>query len=60
MRLTEFADLKAYTVPANNVADFVKQLLRIWPDRSADDLASRNPRERNQPPIKPVNLFDEL
>jgi hypothetical protein len=60
MRLTEFADLKTYTLPATDASDFVRQLLCIWPDRSADDLASHIPRESNQPPIKPVNLLDEL
>jgi hypothetical protein len=49
MRLKEFADLKDYTQPT--VADaehFVKQLQRIWPDRSEDELAPAILRNRKK------------
>lgn len=59
MRLTEFADPKTYTLPADAAVDFVSHLCRLRPDRSADDPAPMADT-RNQPPIKLTNLFHEL
>jgi hypothetical protein len=60
MRLTEFADPKTYFLPAGDAADFVNQLWRLWPDRSAGDLAPPVRGSRNQPLVKPRKLLDEL
>jgi hypothetical protein len=60
MRLTEFADPKIYSLPADDIADFVNQLRRSSPDRPADDLASSMRPNRRRPPVKPRKLLDEL
>jgi hypothetical protein len=38
MRFHEFADPKPYTLSAADATDLLKQLLRIWPDRSVNNL----------------------
>ena len=62
MRLDEFADPNEYTPTAAGAEEFLKQLLRLWPGRSADDLAPCVPASRNrrQPPIERRKLFDVL
>jgi hypothetical protein len=60
MRLTEFADPKDYTPPAADGDEFLKQLLRLWPGRSADDLAPSMPHNRMPPQIERRKLFDAL
>jgi hypothetical protein len=60
MRLIEFADPKAYTLPRDNASDFVRYLRHISPDRSADDLASPARASKRQPLVTPRKLLDEL
>jgi hypothetical protein len=57
MRLNEFADLKDYVPTAIDAEDFLNEILLIWPDRSADELAPSVLRNRRQPPAKPRQLF---
>ena len=52
MRLNDFADPKDYTSTAADAEGFLKQLLRLWPGRSRDDLAPSMPHRRKQPPIE--------
>jgi hypothetical protein len=61
MRLKEFANPKDYTLPT--VADaehFVKQLLRIWSDRSEAELAPAVLRNRKKPLDTRRRLLDTL
>jgi hypothetical protein len=61
MRLKEFANPKDYIPPT--VADaehFVKQLLRLWPDRSETELASAILRNRKKPLDTRRRLLDTL
>jgi hypothetical protein len=60
MRLTEFADPRAYTLPKDDAPDFARSLRRILPDRTADDLASTARGNRHQPVIKSRKLSDAL
>jgi hypothetical protein len=61
MRLKEFANPKDYIPPT--VADaehFVKQLLRIWSDRSEAELAPAVLRNRKKPLNTRRRLLDTL
>jgi hypothetical protein len=58
MRLNEFADPKEYTPPVTEAEDYLKQLHRILPDRSAEELAPSTLSIRRQPPSKPGQLSD--
>jgi hypothetical protein len=60
MRLTEFAVAELYIQPANGPEHFVKQLRRLSPDRSADDLGSPVRPNRRQPLLKPRRPLDQL
>jgi hypothetical protein len=60
MRLTEFADPRAYTLPADDTADSAGSRRQIGTDRSANDPASSARSSRGQPPIKPRKLIDAL
>jgi hypothetical protein len=60
MRLNEFADPKEYTPIATDADDFLSQLLLIWSDRSADELAASVLGGRKQRPIKRTKLSDAL
>jgi hypothetical protein len=60
MRLSEFANPKDYTPTATDADDFLQQLLRIWPDRLADDPASSNLHSRKQPRSMPRQRADAL
>ena len=60
MRLNEFADPKEYTPTAADAEEFVQQLLFIWPDRSADELAPSTLSNRRRPPSKPGRRSDAL
>jgi hypothetical protein len=57
MRLSEFASPKYYAPTAADAEDFLQQLLLIWPDRPANELAPSVMRNRQQPPAKPRQLF---
>jgi hypothetical protein len=50
MRLSEFADPKAYTVSVDDAANYPSQLLPMWPERPADKFAPSVLSRRNQPP----------
>ena len=58
MHLNEFADPKEYIPTAPDAEDFQQQLLPIWLDRSADELAPPTLSNRRQPPSKPGQLPD--
>jgi hypothetical protein len=58
MRLNEFANPKEYTPTATDAEDFLQQVLPIWPDRSADDLAPPVPSSRKLPPFRQTELTD--
>jgi hypothetical protein len=60
MRLNEIADPNEYKPKAAEADEFLNQLLRPWPGRSADDVAPSVPRNRKQPPINRRKLFDAL
>jgi hypothetical protein len=60
MRLNEFTDPEEYTPPATDAEDFQQQLLFIWHDWSADELAPSVLGSGNQQPIKRMNRFDAL
>jgi hypothetical protein len=60
MRLTEFADPRAYTFPKDVAPDSAKLPRRILLDRTADDLASVARGDRHQPLIKPSKFLDVL
>jgi hypothetical protein len=59
MRLNEFTDPNEYTPTAADAEEFLKQLLRPWPDRSDDPAPSESPN-RKQPSIERRKLFDAL
>jgi hypothetical protein len=56
MRFHEFADPKPYTLSADDAADFIKQLERIWPQ---EDVAFVIGIKR-QPSNKQRELLDAL
>ena len=58
MRFREFANPKPYSLSADDAADFLKQLERIWPDRSVNNSAPFVPIKR--PPNKQRQLSDAL
>jgi hypothetical protein len=61
MRLKEFANPKDYTSPTiADVEHIVKQLLRIWPDRSEAELAPAILRNRKKPLDTRRRLLDTL
>jgi hypothetical protein len=60
MRLDEFTDPNEYAPPAAEAEKFLNQLLRLWPDRSADDVAPSVPHNRKSPPRERRKLFDPL
>jgi hypothetical protein len=60
MRLNEFAAPKDYTTTATDADEFFIQLLLIWPDRPADELAPSVLSSRKQQPIKRTKLSDAL
>ena len=49
MRFKEFADPKDYIPTVADAEHFVKQLQRIWPDRSEDELAPAILRNGKKP-----------
>jgi hypothetical protein len=60
MRFIEFADPKGITTTAAEAEELLKQLLRLWPGRSPDDLAPSVPNNGKRPPIERRKLFDAL
>jgi hypothetical protein len=50
MRLSEFVSLKDYPPIVADADNFLNQLLLIWPDRSADELAPSVLGSRKQQP----------
>ena len=58
MRLIEIADPQEYIPTVAEAEDFLRQLLRIWSDRSADGPGST--LLPKQPPIMRRKLFDAL
>jgi hypothetical protein len=60
MRFIEFADPKGITTTAAEAEELLKQLRRLWPGRSPDDLVPSVPRNRKPPPSERRRLFDAL
>jgi hypothetical protein len=60
MRLNEFADPKEYTPTATDAEDFLDQLLSIWSNCSADELARSVLDSRKLRPGKRTKLSDAL
>ena len=56
MRLIEFTDPKPYTLYANDAADFLKQLERVWPHEAVAFVLGI----KRQPPVERSKLFDAL
>ena len=57
MRLNEFADVKPYTLSADDAADFLKQPERIWPH---EDVAfvigvKKQPQTKGQKALEAIN-----
>jgi hypothetical protein len=56
MRLNEFTDPKPYILSADDAADFLKQLERIWPHEAIAFVLGT----KGQPPVERSKLFAAL
>jgi hypothetical protein len=60
MHLNEFANPKDYAPTVGDSKEFRNQLLLIWPDRPADELAPSAQGSRKLPPGKRMNHAEAL
>jgi hypothetical protein len=56
MHLIEFTDPKPYILSADDAADFLKRLERIWPHETVAFVVGT----KRQPPVGQKKLFDAL